>query len=441
MVLRRIHLTIFQKMLVAPLIGLLLYAAYLAYSYNQHQHSSRTIEQIRDGYLPVLALASENIMLFNALADAMKDAVLAGEREWVIDTRKQHDKILANIEQLGGSQKMVPETELETLKARFEAYYDNAFALSMAMLEGGQQQGQLEGLIDDFERLYAAAQSAFVTMSEGVQQRLNRQVDETNARFRRLLWLGVGMGVLLSLLITAITFTLSLSTRRSLAEVNQALKRIAQETPDLSARLTRSSNDELGELVGWFNLLSEKLEHDYKKIELLSITDKLTQLYNRTKIDDLFKLELSKVGRYQEPLAVIMLDLDHFKSVNDSYGHQVGDRVLQELAAILRENVRDCDHLGRWGGEEFIIIAPNTDLSQAHRQAEKLRQAIEAYDFSEVGHKTGSFGVATYRSGDSEASLTRRADDCLYLAKERGRNTVIDEDALVHSEGVEAHSD
>ncbi len=430
MILPRTNLTIFQKMLVAPFLGLLLYSVYLVYSYSEHQQSRTTIEQVRDSYLPVLQLVSRNVMLFTSLADNLKDAVLAGERDWVIDTRTQHDEIMANLDQLSAYPDLVSAQEIVALRALFSSYYNNAHALSMAMLDGDTASVKMEQLIGNVERNHGKTVGAFEAMTETVQQRLTLQVDETNQRFTRLLWVGVAMGVLLVVLITTISFTLSLSTRRSLAEVNRALKSIAQETPDFSARLSRNSDDELGEMVGWFNLLSEKLEQDYKKIEQLSITDKLTQLYNRTKLDELFALEMSKAYRYQLPLSVIMLDLDHFKAVNDTYGHQVGDVVLQELAALLRAGVRESDHLGRWGGEEFLIIAPNTDLSQARQHAEKLRKAISEFAFSEVGNKSGSFGVACYRPGDTEDSISKRADDCLYLAKEQGRNRVVDETHL-----------
>ncbi len=430
MAIRNSSLTIFQKMLVAPLIGLLLYSAYLGYSYSEHRHSSSTIEQIRDGYLPVLELTGENVLLFTNIVDDLKDAVQANEPEWVTNTRIQSEQIENNLQHLAAYPQLLPPQELTTLRILFHSYYKNAYAFSEARLNQHTSGEEYDQLIENMNRYYGQASAAFDNMKLGVQQRLSQQVEETNRRFHRLLLLGVAMGLLLIVLITAISFALSLSTRRSLSEINRALKNIAQESPDFSARLQRNSDDELGELVGWFNLLTEKLERDYKKIETLSITDKLTQLYNRTKIDELFQMEISKAARYHEPLSVIMLDLDHFKSVNDNHGHQVGDRVLQELAAVLQENVRDCDHLGRWGGEEFIIIAPNTDLSHARQQAEKLRQAIADFNFSVVRHKSGSLGVASYHDSDSEESLSKRADDCLYLAKERGRNRVVDESEL-----------
>jgi len=181
--------------------------------------------------------------------------------------------------------------------------------------------------------------------------------------------------------------------------------------------------DEDGKTIGFMAVRQDIT--DKKRVELLSVTDRLTQLFNRLKIDELLDAELKRASRYLNPFSVIMLDLDKFKSVNDTYGHQAGDEVLKELALILKTNVRESDIVGRWGGEEFIIIAPNTNMEDAVELAEKLREKISEFKFSFAGHKTSSFGVAAYRAGDDEKSLIKRADDALYHAKESGRNKVV----------------
>lgn len=163
---------------------------------------------------------------------------------------------------------------------------------------------------------------------------------------------------------------------------------------------------------------------DKKRIEELSVTDRLTQLYNRIKIDDIFAMKLATSGRYNTPFSVIIIDLDHFKLVNDTWGHQAGDDVLKEFAAIIKNNVRQTDIVGRWGGEEFLILSSNADLDSAAQLSEKLRGIVSGFKFSFAGHKTGSFGVSIYHVGDDEKSMIKRADDALYRAKEGGRNRV-----------------
>lgn len=122
---------------------------------------------------------------------------------------------------------------------------------------------------------------------------------------------------------------------------------------------------------------------------------------------------------------IIILDIDHFKLVNDTYGHQVGDRVPVELVTILHNHVRDGDVVGRWGGEEFLIILPNTTLAEATVLAERLRQAVANYAFSTAGRVTiRTPGVSAFATDNSPESIVSRADTALYLAKEKGRNRV-----------------
>jgi polar amino acid transport system substrate-binding protein len=160
------------------------------------------------------------------------------------------------------------------------------------------------------------------------------------------------------------------------------------------------------------------------KLEQLSVTDRLTGLYNRMKIDDTLLEEIGRVLRYNYPLSLVLMDVDFFKSVNDTHGHQAGDAVLIHIAETIEGNIRSTDICGRWGGEEFMVICPHTDLKGALSLAEHLRESIAQQTFPHVITQTGSFGVAQYRNNDSEADLIARADRAMYLAKEGGRNRV-----------------
>lgn len=186
-----------------------------------------------------------------------------------------------------------------------------------------------------------------------------------------------------------------------------------------------AGNDEIGEMsraLSYFigaikdredklHAINDDLSLAHRKLERVAVTDRLTGLYNRNKLDEVFANELAQAERYGEPLAIIMADIDLFKSVNDTYGHQVGDRVLCEFATIMRELTRDTDTPGRWGGEEFLIICSHADPNGANLLAERLRTAVAAHSFSAVGQKTCSFGVASYRPGDTPETMVKRADD------------------------------
>ncbi len=161
-----------------------------------------------------------------------------------------------------------------------------------------------------------------------------------------------------------------------------------------------------------------------KITEELSVTDQLTQLYNRLKLKSVFNSEIERASRYKQTFSVIMSDIDYFKSVNDTYGHNIGDKTLIDVAKILKENSRTTDIVGRWGGEEFMIVLPQTDIKAAAEHAEILREKIEQHSFEAVGRKTSSFGVSSFIEGDTSETIVKRADDALYEAKNSGRNRV-----------------
>lgn len=175
-----------------------------------------------------------------------------------------------------------------------------------------------------------------------------------------------------------------------------------------------------------------KVKSDYLNLERFAeewrhkaYTDMLTGIPNRRFLDRLLELEIMTSSATARPLALIMLDIDHFKQVNDRYGHLVGDVLLRSLVGVVRANLRTADHLGRWGGEEFMVVAPGTDLLAAGELAERLRSAVESYRFPHLeGAVTVSFGVTTLLVSDSKEALIRRADQALYKAKRLGRNRV-----------------
>lgn len=172
--------------------------------------------------------------------------------------------------------------------------------------------------------------------------------------------------------------------------------------------------------------LEEAAVTDKLKLELerVALTDKLTGLANRRKLEDVSHDLLARNKRFNEVLSVIIIDVDKFKSVNDTYGHQVGDQVLIEVAQVLKNHLREVDIVGRWGGEEFIVLCPATSIIGAAKVAEKLRTALERHRFPVVNRKTASFGVAQLADGETLEDTVKRADDALYRAKENGRNRV-----------------
>jgi diguanylate cyclase (GGDEF)-like protein/PAS domain S-box-containing protein len=169
---------------------------------------------------------------------------------------------------------------------------------------------------------------------------------------------------------------------------------------------------------------------DKKRIEIISQTDKLTQIYNRVKLDASLEIEFNRFQRYKDIFSIILIDIDHFKSVNDNYGHQVGDSVLIQLSKLLKEHCRKTDIVGRWGGEEFMIICPDTDIKGSTLLAEHLRKLVDEFEFNVVKHKTISVGVAEIYNSDNIETLLKRVDDNLYEAKNSGRNKVVSDKSV-----------
>ena len=193
---------------------------------------------------------------------------------------------------------------------------------------------------------------------------------------------------------------------RDLIRQNEELRRLNAELESIVAERTR------------------ELVEKNRELEVLSVTDRLTGLFNRRKLDEVLDEELIRCRRYAMQFAVILMDIDHFKDVNDRHGHPVGDVVLKEMARIARERTRDADALARYGGEEFVIVCRHSTLAGAVESAERIREAIAAHDFPGVGHLTASFGVAACCEADTVANLLERADAALYRAKAQGRNRV-----------------
>lgn len=181
----------------------------------------------------------------------------------------------------------------------------------------------------------------------------------------------------------------------------------------------------ISKLLHFIGVVSSELEETNNELKRISGLDKLTQLYNRLKLDEIIQNELNRSARYHTSLSVAILDLDKFKRVNDNFGHLAGDEVLIRVANVLKNSVRESDIVGRWGGEEFLVILPETSIENANIVAEKIRAAVDKEYFPTVKHITCSLGVTSYIKGDTRDKLLLRADMALYSAKNSGRNKVV----------------
>ena len=162
----------------------------------------------------------------------------------------------------------------------------------------------------------------------------------------------------------------------------------------------------------------------FRSLEQLASTDLLTSAWNRRHFEEAVAAEIHRSTRYGHPLSLLLLDIDHFKRINDTFGHPVGDQVLREVAACIRSAIRLSDSLTRWGGEEFIVLMPNTGLSRATTLAERIRQSIAGHAFPGIGQVTASLGLAEHLAAAPLEAWLDRADRAMYRAKDQGRNRI-----------------
>ncbi len=179
------------------------------------------------------------------------------------------------------------------------------------------------------------------------------------------------------------------------------------------------------------NLYKRRQFADSKELLRLSVIDPLTGIYNRAKFDEELNRWISYCNRYEDPLCLIIFDIDNFKRINDTFGHIIGDVVIQNIAATIKNSIRNTDVFARWGGEEFVILLPNTGIQQAMDLAERLRICIQKRKYDKVGNITCSFGLTALKEDDDEQTFMKRVDKFLYEAKSLGKNIVVCEAGIV----------
>ncbi len=222
-------------------------------------------------------------------------------------------------------------------------------------------------------------------------------------------------------------FSLSRSITVPLRTLAQGVEQLGQGA--LDHRITLTTQDEFSHLADTFNLMASQLEQSQQDLYRLATLDGLTEVYNRREFNRWLMVEIERSQRNPHPVSLIMVDIDHFKALNDTYGHQAGDLALCEVAQLLQREVRPGDIVCRYGGEEFAVILPKATMTDSQAVAERVRLAIVEQPVIlpslEPIEMTASLGVATYPDhADTKEHLSKQADQALYTAKHLGRNRV-----------------
>ena len=273
----------------------------------------------------------------------------------------------------------------------------------------------------------------------GAVAQIGKEEVYAQTRRTRTLTLTICLGLLLAIGLTA--YLLGLTIVRPLDRLTNGAARVA--TGDLEVQLPVVSHSEVGYLTDAFNhmvarlrqgqeelaTINKTLTEKNKELELLSITDSLTGLYNRKHFMEVLGKEVTRAKRHKHPLSVMMIDIDHFKKYNDTFGHQAGDNLLKKIGGIFMESLRSVDYASRYGGDEFIVLLPEVGSGGVFEVAERIRERVDAEALSSDAERvsvTVSIGVAAFpEHGENAETIIASADGALYHAKRSGRNRVV----------------
>ncbi|KAF0114295.1 MAG: diguanylate cyclase [Rhodospirillaceae bacterium] len=333
----------------------------------------------------------------------------------IVDVRRSIESIRAT------GVNRTEESALQDIAAVIETYAEH-LTIARAMMARGENAHAIDAAVkvDDTPALRGfAVINAEITAAVGAGNRI-----VAAAMNRMLVMSGMAVGIVIVLFTLASVNLWWINRRliRPMMAIVAAIQLLAEGNM-ADALPSRNQSDEIGAMadaLGVFrdNAIEKARLHD------LATTDTLTGIRNRLKFIQTLEAEILRHQRYGSPLSLVMMDIDHFKRINDTFGHAAGDATLKQVTAIVVQRIRVTDTFARWGGEEFILLLPGEDARAAGRVAETLRMAIADQDFSVAGRVTASFGVAEFRAGDDEAGLCQRADEALYQAKRQGRNQV-----------------
>lgn len=348
------------------------------------------------------------------------------ERDRFIRLSREVDSVFMAILMAGSSlpekRALIQATQKEWQQARMSSEFIFAHPSAARNPKVTQELARLsthtDQAVKSLDQLYK-----LLTHLEIADNLVQAQSIKQRVRLINLMVFGLGLGVaVVASLVLARSILLPLRT------LEEGVDRLGEG--DLSHRINLTTQDELGQLAMTFNLMAEKLEQSQVALKSLASLDGLTGVSNRREFDRRLQVETERSRRYSHSCSLLMLDIDYFKKLNDTYGHQAGDEALRVVASLIKQKIRPIDQVARYGGEEFAIILPETSGNEALAIAERLRRAIANYEImvaqGQAIHVTISGGVATFpEDAGSEEVLTFTADQSLYVAKHSGRNRVV----------------
>ncbi|MHB1188353.1 diguanylate cyclase [Thiobacillus sp.] len=382
------------------------------------------VREFTEGLIPAMHLQTALLQA----AMPVNDYLIHGNP----DERRQFAQLRQRVERAfeEASPEQLTLAEELALPGSARAEWDQALPLGERLLRLPDPVGNAAAARDmeRFDAHIERAVSALDKTHDYFHQVIERNRAQARAARSRALWVTFAAFVLAGAASLFAGVVLARSVTDPVDTLRQGAARLAEGK--LSHRVEIHRHDELGELAAAFNAMAGQLETDQATLDQLATRDGLTGLYNHRTFYTLLGDELARAQRFQRPVSLLLLDIDHFKRVNDTYGHLAGDAVIRGLGELLGREARAIDRVCRYGGEEITVILPETDPDAAARFAERLRAAVEAQPF-DVGtgtplHLTVSIGVASWPAhADTAQALVAAADAAMYAAKQGGRNRVV----------------
>ena len=301
-------------------------------------------------------------------------------------------------------------------------YANDGLILAVNALKEKDFQKTNEIFLNKINPYYKNANLRANTLLQKIDEIAKNNYKEATERFvfiRNILIFGTILGILFA---SIAAILLIRSIVRPLNKAVTHFKHISEG--NMNENISVSSQDEIGQVLSGLAAMQGKLKILISDLDQLARTDELTGAWNRRRFEETVETEMDRLRRYGQRLSLMILDVDHFKKINDLYGHSIGDQVLIDLSNTIRSSLRVSDSLTRWGGEEFIILCPNTTAETVSKLAERLRKEVSSIEFQKVGNITLSFGVAECGAEETWEQWLHRADEALYLAKSGGRDRV-----------------
>ena len=408
--------SIITKLLIPQIITLIFGIFYILFTYQSISSISNSYTSIKQDIIPSIEKSTKNIMLLKQISSDFTFATLSLEDEFLESSKQYNQTILNNLS--------IIQDLTHINVAPYKKIYTKYFNYTYNIVKNMTSIQSIESNQDDINKIsdfYNETTVKFKELNLKVKDIVSKKTNAVYTQIESFHTNVLLFGVLLYAILSFVTFLIYKRLQTNFTNLIKDISSIRQSGL-IKEKLAQFSKNEFGIIASELNAIFEDFNQAYQNVVDIANKDKLTQLYNRVymdkKIDELVELD--------EPFAVVIADIDHFKKINDTYGHIVGDKVLESFASILQEHLKDKAIVSRWGGEEFLIVIPNcSDIDEIYHIIEYIRDQIERYDFPEVHNVTASFGCTIHYPSNSFKDTIHQADKALYKAKELGRNCVV----------------